>query len=328
MFDFFQTLKSFGLYSENNHNKTENTYELNGNLFRFFSVDMEQKVRGSGRAILWLNEANEFTEEEYKQLNQRTSEVTILDYNPSDLYHWIYEKVLTRPDCAFFQTSFMDNPFLPERIRKEILAYKDTDENYWRIYGLGERGLSESTIFTHWKHFPGNYKDFEGEELFGLDFGFNHPTALVRVKFRDRDYKELLIDELLHKSGLTSALLIEEMKLLVASGKLKYSDKIICDSARPEIIQDLYRAGFNVHSAKKENGSVLRGINFLKISRIWITGESSNLLKEFKSYSWKVDKQKKNLDEPVDINDDGIDAVRYALEEKSRNKKTMGASAV
>jgi hypothetical protein len=51
------------------------------------------------------------------QLIFRTDWKIILDYNPSDSFHWIYDKVIVRDDCDFFQTTYKDNPFLEQTIR-------------------------------------------------------------------------------------------------------------------------------------------------------------------------------------------------------------------
>lgn len=308
MSDFFEILKAYDLYSENYHNKSDHIYMINGNTIRFFSVDQETKVRGAKRHILFMNEANEFTEDDFKQMNQRTTVMTILDYNPSDEFHWIYDKVLTRDDAKFYKTTFRENPFLDARVRKEIFSYKETDPNYWRIYGLGERGVSESTIFTHWTYCD-KYEG-EGQEFFGLDFGFNDPTALVRVKYHQAG---IVADQLLFLTNLTSDLIISELDKLVAQGVMTKTSVIIADSARPEIIEDIRRAGYNVHSAKKEKGSVLRDINFMKRHKIAITATSVDMIKEFRNYKWKVDKTNRVLDDPVDLNNHSIDAVRYAL---------------
>lgn len=313
MFDFFEILKNAGLYNENDHNKTENTYKIGTNLFRFGSVDQEQKVRGSGRTYLFINEANELTIDEFRQLNQRTTKMTFLDYNPSDEFGWFYD-LETRDDVAVYHTTYKDNPFITDKIRKEIEYYQETDENYWRIFGLGLRGYSQTTIYTKWNYWDKEFKDFEGEELFGLDFGYNHPTGLLRVKYNE---KEILFDELLYKTNLTSDLIVNELNELVKQNKLKKTDKIIADCSRPEIINELYNAGFNVHPTIKGKDSVLRGINFIKKHKIYITKESLNLLKEIKSYKWKVDKNNKTIDEPVKIRDDLMDCMRYALEDKS-----------
>lgn len=315
MYDFFEIVNKMGVYDFSAHDKTNHTYRIRNNIVRFFSVDQETKVRGSKRSFLFLNEANEFKHDDFKQLNQRTTKMTILDYNPSDSTHWIYDDVLERDDVAFFKTTFRDNPFLAKRVRDEIWGYKDKDPNYWRIYGLGERGVSEATIFSHW----GTCKEYdaEGQEFYGMDFGFNDPTTLVRVKYHE---KGIVVDELLYKSHLTSDDIIRELNKLKSDKKLSDTSTIYADSARPEIIIDIKRAGYNIHAVQKEKGSILRGINFIKRHKIDLTVDSVNLIKEMKNYKWKVDKDGKVLDEPVDLLDHTIDATRYALDRVSSRK--------
>jgi phage terminase large subunit len=314
MFDFFEILKKNNLYYEQLHDKTNHNYKIGSNTFRFFSVDQETKVRGSKRSFLFMNEANEFSYDDFKQLNMRTTKLTILDYNPSDEFHWIYDNILNREDCKFYKTTFLDNPFLPKRIIDEIKAYKKIDPNYWRIYGLGEKGISGTTIFPHWQYADKPFDEYEGELLYGQDYGFNDPTTLVRVKYHK---KGIVIDELLYKSELTSDMIVNELIKLKDKGLIKFTDKIVGDSARPEIIKDIYKAGFNIFSAKKGKDSVLRDINFLKKHPLYITKESVNLIKEVKSYKWKVDKNGKILDEPVDVSNHILDGIRYALEDYS-----------
>lgn len=304
MFDFFQILNNLGIYNESNHNKTENIYTLNKTLFRFFSCDDSQKMRGPGRDILFCNEANELRLEDFRQLNMRTRELTILDYNPSDEFHWIYDHVLTRDDCKFHKTTYVDNPFLPQRIIKEIESYKDTDENYWRIYGLGERGMSQTSIYTHW-----NLCDELPEDApyyIGLDFGYNHPTAITKTVIVDNT---LYTKELLYKSYLTVQDIIRELKVL----DLKPTDTIYADCSRPEMIQEIFDAGFNIHPTRKGPNSVKDGIDIIKRHKLFITKDSPNLLKEIKSYKWKVNKDEQVLDEPVKLNDDIMDSMRYSV---------------
>ena len=151
MRDFFHILEQENWYNPALHNKVEGTYKLFGNLVEFISVDQAEKVRGKKRNILFINEANQLNLEDWRQLILRTQDRIIIDYNPSDEFHWIYDKVLTRDDVDFFQTTYKDNPYLGDQTIKEIERLKEADENYWKVFGLGERGTSRTTIFTHWK---------------------------------------------------------------------------------------------------------------------------------------------------------------------------------
>ena len=313
MRDFFQILEKENLYLPHNHNKTQHIYELYGNTFEFISTDQPQKVRGRKREVLFMNEANEFTFEDYTQLAMRTTFKIILDYNPSDEFHWIYDKVVPREDADFFTSTYLDNPFLEKAVVEEIEKLKELDANYWRIYGLGKRGVGESTIYTHWKFGERIPKTYD-EIIYGIDFGYNAPTGMVKVYIKDN---QCFVQEVLYKRHMTTTDLIQEMEKIV-DNKTK---TIFGDSAEPKTITEIARAGFNIKSSDK---SVKKGIDKLKSLVLVIDKKSVNLLKELKSYRWKQDKDGRTLDEPVKINDHLIDAMRYAIftHLKSDNKIT------
>ncbi len=321
MFDFFQILEKHGWYDPMFHHKSLNTYKIGTNIFRFFGADEDQKVRGPGRDILFCNELNGMRYKAFKQLNQRTKVLTIGDYNPSDEFHWIYDDIITDPDTAFFITTFRDNPFLPERIKKEIRKYKKKDPNYWRIYGLGLRGVAQATIYSNWETTKMTWEEFEGQPLYGQDYGFNNPTVMLRAKY----HKEgIFVDQLLHKTNLTSSMIVDEMNKIKEKKEIDFNSEIFGDGARPEIIEDINKEGYNCRAAKKGKDSVLRGINFNKRHQIYVTERSFELIKELKSYKWKVNKDEKVLDEPVDLNDHFMDALRYALSTISENYGVTG----
>ena len=176
--DFINILREHNLYNEDNHNKSSSEYNLFGNLIEFISLDQPVKVRGRKRHLLFINEANELFWEDWQQLLFRTSDKIILDYNPSEEYHWIYDKIIPREDANFLKTTYKDNPFLEQSLIDEIERLKYTDEQYWQIYGLGEKGISKATIFDY---IECNQVPFEAEVVsYGMDFGFtNDPTALA-----------------------------------------------------------------------------------------------------------------------------------------------------
>ena len=131
-------------------------------------------------------EANELDYEDWQQLIFRTDEKIILDFNPSDEYHWIYDKVIPRQDADFNITTYLDNSFLSDSIKEEIERLKYTDEQYWQIYGLGIKGISKSTIFSYVEV---NQIPEDAEFIsFGADAGYtNDPTSLVSVYRKDYD---------------------------------------------------------------------------------------------------------------------------------------------
>jgi len=303
MRDFFEVLKREGIYTEVNHNKSDATYILEGNLIEFISIDQPQKIRGRKRDVLFINEANELGLEDFRQLLIRTTGKVLLDYNPSDEFHWIYDHVIPREDATFFQSTFRDNPFLEPSLVTEIERLQVADPNYWRIYGLGERGQSRSTILNHWSQTETIDPRFK-LVAYGLDFGYtNDPTACVAVY---SDGEAFLLDEVLYQNGLSNRQIFQLLESEV--GK----NTVIADSAEPKSIDELHGYGMNVHPARKGPDSVRAGIQFFHSKPLAVTSRSLNLIKELRNYKWKEDKNGKNLNEPVDAFNHAIDAARYA----------------
>jgi phage terminase large subunit len=237
----------------------------------------------------------------------RTEDKLFFDFNPSDNYHWLYN-LIDNEDSIKIHSTYKDNPFLPDSIIKQIEGLIEVDESYYKIYALGERSVGKTTIYTHWK-----YYDDEPETtdvIYGLDPGFNHPLCLVEIRFIDND---VYVKELIYESNLTSSDLLTKLKDLNVSKSIE----MIVDYARPEIIEDLKRSGYNAKNAIKD---VKPGIDSIKSSKLFINKESVNLIKEINTYKWKT-KGDIILDEPVKMFDDGMDAMRYGVHYKKQQIK-------
>lgn len=310
--DFLEILENSQTYSEDRFNRTDNIYHYpNGSYVEFFGVDEPGKVRGPGRDILFVNEANLIPFAIYKQLALRTKEIIFIDFNPVDESSWVYDVAdfaggvdeygeEIKPSIMIHST-YLNNPFLTAENRHEIESLKDADENLWKVFGLGLRGSSSEIIYTHWKtckELPGR-----GERFFGQDFGYNVPSALVDIEVYEG---AIYVDEVIYEQKLTTGDLIEMYK---SNGVFK-SREIFCDCAEPKTIEELKRAGYN---AKESDKDVTEGIRKVKSMPLYITERSANILKEIRSYKWRKDKDDKILDEPVKFNDHAMDAIRYAV---------------
>ena len=306
MKDFFDILKKNGIYHEENHNMSDRIYKLHGCNFNFYSADDQQKLRGRKRDKILLNEANELSLDTYRQVAMRTTEQIIMDYNPSEEEHWIYDTIIPREDCAFIQSTYKDNPFLEQTIVDEIERLEQDDPEYWKIYGLGLRGKRTGLIFQNWDIVP---EFIETDDiLYGLDFGFNDPKVVVKLGRIGRD---IYLDELLYKHGMIREEFIPELKKLIPYEQR--TKEQYADSADPESIEVIYREGFNIHPADKTKDSVMFGIETVKGYNLHITARSVNVIKDFKNYKWKVDKNGKTLDEPIHSFSHAPDAVRYPI---------------
>jgi phage terminase large subunit len=307
MRDFFDILKKENLYDERLHNKSNNIYNLYGNYFEFISVDQPQRVRGRKREIIFLNECNEFSMDEFIQLSLRTTFKIIIDFNPSEQYHWLYTQIIDsdRDDVDFHISTYKDNPFLEQSTISEIERLKEVDENLWRVFGEGQRGVATETIFPLFNIIDGIPDNAQPIAL-GLDFGFTaDPTSLIKVYKHDLD---LYIDELLYERGLTNQDIAHKIKQLGIDRNIE----IFADSAEPKSIEEIFRmGGINIKPAKKGADSIRIGIDVLKRHKLNITKRSVNAIKEFRNYKWIKNKNNEITNKPIDAFNHAIDSVRY-----------------
>jgi len=291
-------------------NKTDCIGHINGNVIEFFSADNDGKVRGGKRDILFINEANLINYERYRQLSIRTGKTTIIDFNPVSEF-WFHSDVypaVSAGEMVFRRTTYRDNPRVPEKIIKEIEALKITNEQLYRVYGLGLTGNVTGLVFPSFAlvdNFPPDAK----KQCYGLDFGFtNDPTAVIRIGFLSGN---LYMDEVVYDYGLTNPDISERLK----QAGLTKRDEIIADAAEPKSIEELRRMGWNVRPGTKRE--INYGIDIMKRFPLCVTKNSLNFAKELRNYSWKVDSAGKSLNVPIDAFNHGVDSARYAVIEKS-----------
>jgi phage terminase large subunit len=303
--DLKEILLMFDVYDQEKWHSVDGYYELGTNIIEWFSVDDETKLRGRKRDYLFINEGTEVSYDEYIQLILRTSGLVVIDLNPSLWKSWIYD-LEGQDDVQYNLVTYKDNPFLPQVQVDEIEKLRERDPNLWRIFGLGLKGVPTKMVFTHQQI----YMDLpQGAKLlgYGIDFGFNDPSTLVKVsKFNDN----IFCEEMLYLKNVTITDFIYKIKDL----GINLSDDFIADSASPQSIEELRRSGINCKPVKKN--SILHGIDMIKRSNFFVHGFSKNLQEELQSYIWKTDKNGNNLDEPVDSDNHLIDGIRYVLEMK------------
>ena len=311
--DFLHISKNLGMYWKGVHNRSENTFEYKGHTLEFFSADDAQKIRGSARDILWLNEGNELLFEDYRQLAMRTRSHILIDFNPSDPIHWIYD-LMERDDAETFLSTYKDNKFLPPELIDEIERIKAKDPDYWRVYGEGQRAVfSSRQIFMDWQYIPhDDFPEFD-ETIIGLDFGYTHDEAAIVEVGKVGD--TLYVHEWLYKKGMTNRDLAKFLKENNLNRLLCY-----CDSAEPKSIEELRQMEVLAKGAIKGQGSITAGISLLKEFEIVASIESKNLQKEQMSYLWEEMKDGTIINKPVDRANHLMDALRYCVYSKYKNR--------
>lgn len=313
MRDFLDICRETNILEVATWNKTESTLTLpNGTIIEFFSTDMLGAL-GARRDVLYVNEANRISWETFSQLEVRTREKIVIDFNPVNEF-WVHTELLKakRPDVAFIKVTYIDNEALDTATVNAIeMRRGDGNNNWWRVYGLGEVGSLEGNIYSGW--IPNDHIDQSGKLIrYGLDFGFsNDETAMVAVYDMGEEKRNALgLVELVYQKGILGSQYAEILK----SHNIEPAVLIVADGARPEIIAEIRQAGYRCVAANKDAGSVLRGIDRVSSKKIYYCGK--NLEQEYLTYAWRKKRSTgETLDEPQDGNDHLMDALRYAIDD-------------
>ena len=298
--DFDKILESWGENPNLLKNRTENTYAIGDSVIEFFGIEGNlAKAHGPRRDILFINECNrKITYEVYDQLNTRTQGATFLDFNP-DQEFWLHDLVIPNFPHELIKSNFIDNPYLPEKERQNILMKQNKPgfDNWWKVYGLGELGKLEGAILSNWRY--GEY-DTSLPYGYGIDFGFSDPDAMVKVAI-DKKRKVIYADEVIYKSGNSAEMLKQLLK-----ANVKPTDRIIADAADARMINTLRRE-FNIEPVNKARWTVAEALKMMQDYEIIISEKSFNLAKELNNYIW--DDKKAGI--PIGEFNHLIDAMRY-----------------
>jgi phage terminase large subunit len=324
--DFEQMVNLYHLRvtPEINPQRQDQVYKINGSEFAFFGLDYPQKLHGRKQDWTWMNEVMESRKIEFDQLEMRNTKGMILDYNPIDDQHWVFD-LQKRADVRMLKSTWRDNPFLEQTIIDKILSYEPTPfniaqgtaDNYmWEVYGQGNKARLQGTIFNNWDLVDEIPKEavFVG---YGKDFGYtNDPTTLVELWIFNN---ELYWNEVLYETGLTNPDIVARYVTL----QIKKSDEIFADSSEPKSIEEIRKYGYNIKAVVKGQDSVNFGIDLLKGYKMHVTKRSINIERELRRYKWAEDRTGRIINKPVDAFNHTPDAMRYVATMKLRKKPQL-----
>ena len=303
--DFLKIMKSTGRYFEERFNRSLLRYEFaNGSVIEFFSADDSSKLRGARRDILYINECNNITFDAYNELAIRTRKEVYLDFNPANEF-WVHTELKDESDSDFLILTYKDNEALDQSIIDQIEKNREKAKtstywaNWWKVYGEGQLGMLEGVVFSNWKQINTIPKEAKLIGI-GLDFGYtNDPTAIIEIY----NYNgQRIVNELAYQTGLLNS----DIAKLLPKNVVVYAD-----SSEPKSIDEIKRHGITIKGVTKGKDSINYGIDVIQRNEYLVTSNSSNLIKELRSYIWDTDKQGKRLNKPIDFNNHAIDAWRY-----------------
>lgn len=302
--DFKNILVAHKYWKDSNWNVQDSTYTFEtGSKIEFFSTDNGDKLRGARRDRTFMNEANNCTFDAFEQLEVRTKEFIIIDFNPTNEFWAFTELIPKRTDVDYITLTYLDNEACPPEIRASIEQRRER-KGWWQVYGLGQLGEVEGKIYKDWQIIDALPHEARLER-YGLDYGYtNDPTSIVGVYKHNQGY---ILDEVTYQKGLTNKQIAD-----ILSNQPQAL--VIPDSAEPKSNDELVSYGVNILPANKGQGSVLQGVQYVQHQRISVTKRSVNIIREYRNYLWKTDKNGKIINEPEHQFSHSMDAIRYALE--------------
>ena len=274
------------------------------------------RIRGMTAYGAYINEGSVANPEVFNEIKSRCSggEARILvDTNPGDPEHWLKKDYIDKADgktIVDFSWMLDDNTFLSQRYRENIQAstpsgmFYDRDINgaWVSADGLVYPDFDAGIHYISQTQVPINTIK---KWFVGVDFGWEHFGSFVLVG-KNADGTYYLVKEWTAKHRA-----IEDWIKIGKEIKHKLGNiSFYCDSARPDLIQQMRRGGLNAVEAKKDVMAGIAAVSSLyKQQRLLIVRENvEQFQKEIYSYVWK-----KGTDEPVKENDDVQDALRYSI---------------
>ena len=316
--DFLKCMKWTNRFVDERFNKSLLKYEFaNGSFIEFFSADDSSKLRGARRDILYVNECNNVNFEAYNELSIRTKKEIYLDFNPANEF-WV-EEIKEDKEADFIILTYKDNEALDigivDQIEKNRLKAETSTywRNWWKVYGLGELGMLEGVVFSNWKQIDTIPKEARLVGI-GLDFGYtNDPTSCIEIY---KHNEKRILNEIVYQTGLLNSDIAK---------KLPKDVPVYADSSEPKSIADIQRYGITIKGVTKGRDSINYGIDVMQREEYLVTSNSTNLIKELRSYCWDTDKTGKRLNKPIDNYNHAIDAVRYHEMETLGMNKNYGS---
>jgi PBSX family phage terminase large subunit len=222
-------------------------------------------------------------------------------------FYDLYNKHLTDENWGAFHFTTYDNPHISKE-EIDSLKAQMTDTRFAQEY-LADFKKSEGLVYQEFKrnlHLFDKAPEGIIETMGGLDFGFNHPMALLTIKV---DYaNRYWVTNEWYKSSQTNDQLIEKIQSLKLA-------KLYPDPASPDRIAVLQQHGINCLEVNKGKDSIINGINIVremfKQNRLFIHNSCINTIAELESYCYDPDDPLKEV--PLKENDDAMDALRYVL---------------
>jgi len=329
----------------------------NGSKIYLGGMDNPDKVLSSERDIIYVNQAEELTLDDWEKLATRTTgragnmpySKLVGDCNPADINHWIKQRAADGA-LELIETRHEDNPtlFNPEtgeiteqgRRTLEILDNL-TGVRYLRLR-KGIWATAEGVIYDNFDpavHVINRFRiPKDWRRIVSIDFGLVHPFVAQWWAI-DNDGRMYMYREI-YMTGRTVRAHAEQIKEYSRGENI---EMFICDHDAEDTLTLNENGIYNTQKAYK---AVNRGIEHVQLrlkaradgkpgifffndalveidQNQKLNKKPVRTIEEFGSYTWNPTKE-----QPIKVNDDGMDATRYAVAYIDRIGETPNVSVI
>jgi len=273
----------------------------------------EQSIKSiEGIDIAWVEEAQTISEKSIEVLTptvRKAHSKIVYTYNRLLEEDPVHKRLVLegRPDTLVINQNYdlaIKYKMIPDVILKEIEDDKKNRPALYKHKWMGEPHNMERKIFKDWAIVDDIPHEARLERR-GLDFGYSRdPTVIVDIYYYNGGF---ILDEVTYQKGLSNRQIADIIN------SRESSVLIIADSAEPKSIDEIRDYGVNIIGCKKGRDSVSHGIQFVQDQKISVTKRSDNIIRCYRNYLWKTDKEGKIINEPEHTFSDPLDAIRYGL---------------
>jgi phage terminase large subunit len=304
--------------------KPERFIYPNGSQIWIGGMDNADKVLSSERFIIYVNQAEELTLDDWEMLTTRATgrgftiagARVIGDANPAGANHWIRK----RGKITLIHSRHEDNPTLYQdgKLTEQGERTMDRLGNLTGVRRLrlfqGIWATAEGAVYdtfdpsVHVKH----REDSEFVQWYlACDKGYTHPAVILLIG-ADSDGRWHVAREFYERGKLEPEIAEQAWVWM----KEKNVQLCVVDESAASLIAQMQEKGIPAIGGK---GEVFDGISKIQarlqvlgdgLPRLTVEPTCINTMNEFESYIWKVGKTGAK-DEPVKENDDAMDSIRY-----------------
>jgi phage terminase large subunit len=281
-----------------------------------------------GIDVCWVEEAEKVSADSWDVLvptiRKEDSEIWIT-FNPDSEDDPTLRRFVKQPPpgAVVCKTTWRDNPFLTEKLRREKDYLWRVDPDRASYVWDGEcRAHSDAQVLKgKWRvdaFEPA--KDWDGP-YYGADWGYVDPNTLIRFWLRPDG--GLMIEHEAYEVGVDLGPPLAALWDTVPDAR---SNKIRADAARPETIRMMQSFGFDVEGAPKWPGSVEDGVSWLRARpEIVIHDRCANTISEARDWKRKVDRNTGDVREELeDKHNHSWDAIRYGAAPMIQQNQAWG----